>query len=349
MKIFTIGNRKVGENKPTFIIAELSANHMKNYDLTVKTLKAAKEAGADAFKVTTEKPETLTIDCDNEYFQIKGGTLWDGKTLYELYCETWMPWEWQEDLKKIASELDIIFFSTPYDKTAVDFLEKLNVPAYKIASFEITDIPLIEYVASKKKPILISTGIAELNDIVEAINACKRMGNEQIAILKCTSAYPTPLEELNLNTITDLKEKFDVIVGLSDHSREFSVPIIAVAIGAKIVERHFILDRKLGGPDAEFSMEPKEFKTMVREIRNTEKALGKITYSLTVLIKQNRMFARSLFIIRNVKKGEVITEDNIKSIRPGQGLHPKHLKGVLGKKFKKDAEKGTPLSWNLID
>jgi len=349
MKEFLIGNRKIGKNQPVFIVAELSANHLQNFDLAVKTIKAVKESGADAIKIQTEKPETLTIDCDNDYFRIKGGTLWDGKTLYELYSQTWMPWEWQPKLKKIALDLNLIFFSTPYDKTAVDFLEQLDVPAYKIASFEITDIPLIEYIASKRKPILISTGIANLNEIEEAINACKRMGNEQIAILKCASVYPAPLEELNLKTITDLEERFDVVVGLSDHSRELSVPLVAVALGAKIIERHFILNRKLGGPDCEFSIEPEEFKTMVKEIKNVEKAMGKITYSLSELITKNRMFARSLFVVKDIKKGKILTEDNIRSIRPGNGLPPKYLKEILGRKIKKDIQKGTPLSWELIE
>lgn len=349
MKEFKIGNKIIGNNHPTFVIAELSANHLQNFDLAVKTIRAAKEVGADAIKVTTEKPETLTIDCDNEYFRIKGGTLWDGKTLYELYNETWMPWEWQEDLQKVALDSNLIFFSTPYDKSAVDFLENLHVPAYKVASFEITDIPFIEYVASKKKPILISTGVANLNDIEEAINTCLQMGNDQIAILKCTSIYPPPLEELNLKTISDLKEKFDVIIGLSDHSRELIVPIASVALGAKIIERHIILDRNLGGPDAEFSLEPQEFKTMVDEIRKTEKALGNISYELSELVSKNRQFTRSLFIIKNMEKGEIITENNVRSIRPGFGLHPKYLKEILGKKVKRNVQKGTPLNWELIE
>ena len=349
MKQFKIGNKKVGKNHSVFIIAELSANHLQNLEIAIKSLKAAKRAGANAFKVSTEKPETLTIDCDNEYFQIKGGTLWDGQTLYELYNQTWMPWDWHFDLKEIAKDLNIEFFSTPTDKSSVDFLEKLGVPAYKIASFEITDIPLIEYIASKNKPVLISTGIADLKDIEEAINACKRIGNEQIAILKCTSVYPAPLEELNLKVISDLDERFDVVVGLSDHSREISVPIASVALGAQIIERHFTLDRKLGGPDAEFSLEPEEFKKMVKEIRNTEKALGTVIYSLSKLIIQNRDFARSLFVVKDIKKGEILTETNIRSIRPRYGLHPKYLKEIIGKKIKNDVQKGTPLSWDLIE
>ncbi len=349
LKEFFISNRKIGEEQPTFIIAELSANHMQNLDIAIKTLKAAKRVGADAFKISTEKPETLTIDCKNEYFMIKGGTLWDGETLFELYQKTWFSWEDHYELKKIAEDLDIIFFSTPTDITSVDFLEEVGVPAYKVASFEITDIPFIEYIASKKKPVLISTGIAELEDIEEAINACKRMGNEQIAILKCTSLYPAPLEELNLKTITDLKNRFDVVIGLSDHSRELIVPIASVALGAKIIERHFTLDRKLGGPDAEFSMEPLEFEEMVNSVRKVEKSLGKVDYSLSAAIMQNRLFARSLFVVKDIKKGEILTKENIKSIRPGYGLHPKHLKTVLGKIIKVDTKKGTPLSWELLE
>ena len=345
---FKIEDKTIGDKHPVFIIAELSANHLKRFDLAVKTIKEAKEAGADAIKVQTLTPDTMTINCNNNHFNIKGGTLWDGKSFYELYSETSMPWEWHKKLKKIALKLGLIFFSTPYDKTAVDFLEKLKVPAYKVASFEITDTPFIEYTASKGKPIIISTGIATLNEIKEAVNSCKKSGNKQIALLKCTSAYPTPLEEVNLKTIPDLAKKFKTVVGLSDHTLGISVPIASVALGAKIIEKHIILDRELGGPDAKFSLEPKEFKEMVKSVREVEKALGKVTYQLAEKVKKNRKFARSLFIVEDVKAGEVLTKKNIRSIRPGDGLPPKYLNSILGKKAVKGFKKGTPLRWDII-
>ncbi len=343
-----IGDRYIGERHPVFIIAEISANHLQNFDLAVDTIKAIKESGADAVKLQTYTPDTITINCDNEFFQIKHGTLWDGKTLYELYKEAYTPWEWQPELKRIAEELGLICFSSPFDTTAVDLLEKMEVPAYKIASFEITDIPLIEYVASKGKPVIISTGIATLSDIEEAIVACKKMGNEQIALLKCTSAYPAPLEELNLNTIPNLKETFKTVAGLSDHTLGISVPIAAVALGARIIEKHFILDRNIGGPDAAFSLETQEFKNMVESIRETEKALGEINYELTEKAKKSRDFSRSLFVVKDIKAGENFTKDNVKSIRPGFGLHTRHLNEVLCRKARKNLKKGTPLSWDII-
>jgi len=269
--------------------------------------------------------------------------------LYKLYQEAYTPWEWQPKLKQIAEDMGLICFSSPFDKTAVDFLEKMNIPAYKVASFEITDIPLIEYVATKGKPVIISTGIAELCDIEEAVNACKRMGNNQIALLKCTSAYPTPLEDVNLKTILNMAETFNTVVGLSDHTLEISVPIAAVALGAKIIEKHFILDRKLGGPDAAFSLEPEEFKIMVKAVREVEKALGKVSYELSEKTKKCREFSRSLFVVKDIKVGETLTEENVRSIRPGFGLLPKYLKDILGKKAKKDLKKGTPLTWDLIE
>jgi pseudaminic acid synthase len=346
---FKISERNIGEGSPVFIIAELSANHNRKFDLAVETIKAAKEAGADAIKLQTYTPDTITIDCDNEYFRIKQGTIWDGKMLYQLYKEAFTPWEWHPELKQIAEGLGLICFSSPFDKTAVDFLEDINVPAYKIASFEITDIPLIEYIGSKGKPVIISTGIATLCDIEEAINACKRMGNEQVAVLKCTSAYPAPLEEMNLSTIPNLAETFHTVVGLSDHTLSISVPAASVALGAKIIEKHFILDRKLDGPDAAFSMEPEEFRAMVNAVRDVEKALGTISYELSAKTKRSREFSRSLFIVKDTKAGEALTEYNVRSIRPGFGLHTKYIKDILGKKAKTDIKRGTPLSWLLID
>ena len=344
-----IGNKSIGNNNPVFIIAELSANHLQNFDLAVDTIKTIKESGADAVKIQTYTPDTITIDSDNEYFQIHQGTLWDGKTLYQLYKEAYSPWEWQPKLKEIAEELGLVFFSSPFDRTAVDFLEEMNVPAYKVASFEITDIPLVEYIASKGKPVILSTGIARLADIEEAVNACKRMGNKQIALLKCTSAYPAPLEEINLRTIPNLADTFNTIVGLSDHTLGISVPIASVALGTKIVEKHFILDRNLGGPDATFSMEPDEFRSMVEAVREVEKALGTINYDLTEKTKKSREFSRSLFVVEDIKAGEFLTEKNIRSIRPGFGLHPRYFSQIIGMKARNDINKGTPLDWSLIE
>jgi pseudaminic acid synthase len=339
----------IGENQSTFIVAEISANHNGNFDNAVKLVKGAAKAGADAVKLQTYTADTMTIDCSNEYFQIKQGTLWDGRTLYDLYKEAYTPWEWQPKLKKIAEEEGIACFSSPFDKTAVDFLENMKVPAYKVASFEITDIPLIEYIASKGKPVILATGISNLNDIEEAVNACRRMGNNQIAVLKCTSAYPAPFEDINLRTIPNLAETFGVMVGLSDHTLGISVPIAAVALGAKIVEKHFTLCRSDGGPDAAFSLEPDEFETMVKSIRETEKALGQVSYELTEKMKKSRELSRSLFVVEDVKKGETFTEKNIRSIRPGFGMHPKYFNGIIGKKASQDIQRGTPLRWNLIE
>ncbi|WP_156164041.1 pseudaminic acid synthase [Methanosarcina sp. 1.H.T.1A.1] len=345
---FTLARRLLGDTNPVFIIAELSANHLQDFNLAVETIKAMKKAGADAVKLQTYTADTITIDSDNECFKINQETLWDNKTFYQLYQEAHTPWEWQPELKMIAEDLGLICFSSPFDKTAVDFLEKMEVPAYKVASFEITDIPLIEYIASKGKPVIISTGIATLADIEEAVNACKRMGNEQVALLKCTSAYPSPLEDVNLNTIPNLKDSFKTVVGLSDHTLGISVPIAAVALGAKIIEKHFILDRNLGGPDAAFSLEPHEFKLMVEAIREVEKALGEVNYELTDKMKKSREFSRSLFVVEDMEEGEVFTEKNVRSIRPGFGLHPRNLYNVMGKRALRTINKGTPLNWDLI-
>lgn len=348
-KYIEIAGRKIGENYPVFIIAEMSANHLQDYDRAVETIKKAKWAGADAIKLQTYTPDTITIDCDNEYFQIKQGTIWDGTTLYKLYEEAYTPWEWQPKLKEIAEEEGLILFSSPFDYTAVDFLEEMNVPAYKIASFEITDIPFIEYIASKGKPIIISTGIATLSDIEEALAACKRMGNNQVALLKCTSAYPSPMEDINLKVIPNMKDTFNTIVGLSDHTLGHTVALGAVALGAKIVEKHFTLNREDGGPDAKFSMEPDEFKEMVEKIRDLEKALGQVTYELTEKQKKSREHSRSLFVVKDVKQGEVFTSENVKSIRPGFGLATKYIGEIVGKRARCDIKKGTPMSWDLVE
>jgi len=326
----------------------MSANHLQKFDNAVKIIKAAKEAGADAIKLQTYKPDTITLDINNKYFRIKKGSLHYGKTLYQLYREAYTPWEWQPKLKEIAESEGLICFSSVFDKTAVDFLEGINVPAYKIASFEITDIPLIEYVASKGKPIIISTGIATLSDIEEVVNACKRMENEQIALLKCVSAYPTPLEDVNLRTIPNLADTFKTVVGLSDHTLGISVSIASVALGACMIEKHLTLDRKLGGPDAAFSLEPDEFKAMVKSIREVEKALGEVSYDLTEKMKKSRELSRSLFVVKDMKVGEVFTKENVRSIRPGYGLPSKYLKEILGKLATQDIKKGTPLKWGIV-
>lgn len=349
MSVFIeIANRKIGKGYPALVVAELSANHLQKFDYAVELIKAAKEAAADAIKLQTYTPDTITIPCDNEYFQIKQGTVWDGKTFHELYKEAYTPWEWQPKLREIAESEGLICFSSVFDKTAVDFLEQINVPCYKIASFEITDTPLIKYVASKGKPIIMSTGIATLCDIERAVNTCKKAGNAQIALLKCTSAYPTPLEEVNLRTIPNLAEIFKVVVGLSDHTFGISVPVASVALDVCMIEKHLTLSRSLGGPDATFSLEPEEFKAMVRAVREVERALGEVSYELTEKVRNSREFARSLFVVENMRAGEVFTEKNVRSIRPGYGLHPRHLSDVLGGQAAHDIKKGTPLRWNLL-
>ena len=345
---FAIRDKRIGDDCPVFIVAELSANHNQKFDLAVEHIKKAKEAGADAIKLQTYTPDTITIDCRNEYFAIKQDTLWDGKTLYELYQEAYTPWEWQPKLKKIAEEEGLILFSTPFDKTAVDFLEDMNVALYKVASFEINDIPLIEYIASKGKPIILSTGIATLSDIELAVATCRKAGNHQLALLKCSSAYPTPIIEVNLRTIPNLAETFNTIVGISDYTLGISVPVAAVALGAKIIEKHFIINRTLGGPDSAFSLEFEEFKEMVQTIREVEQALGKVTYELTEKQKKSKTFSRSLFVVEDIKKGEIITEQNVRSIRPFYGLAPVYLKDILGKTVKQDIVKGTPVTWDMI-
>ncbi|PCE66556.1 pseudaminic acid synthase [Sediminicola luteus] len=339
---------EINEFSPCFIIAELSANHNGDIKVAKDTIIAAKNAGANAIKLQTYTPDTITIDCDNEYFRIDHGTLWDGKTLYELYGEAYTPWEWHKELFDLAKKEGLICFSSPFDKTAVDFLEELEVPAYKIASFEIRDIPLIEYTASKGKPIIISTGIANEDDIQLAVEACRSVGNNDIVLLKCTSSYPAPLELANLNTIPDLKEKYKVQVGFSDHTYGSLAPTVAVTLGAKVLEKHFILDKAIGGPDADFSLDTAEFGKMVNDVRNTEKLLGQVSYELSEKVKKNKKFARSLFIVEDVNSGDLVSTENVKSIRPGYGMHPKHLKEIIGLRFKGDYAKGTPLTMERI-
>lgn len=331
----------------TYIIAEMSANHNHKKEIALETIKAAKEAGADAVKIQTYTADTITIDCNNKYFQIQQGTLWDGQTLYDLYKKAYTPWEWHKELFDYAKELNIPLFSTPFDKTAVDFLEELGNPIYKIASFEITDIPLIEYVASKGKPVIISTGIANLQEIEDAVEICKKVGNFDITLLKCTSSYPASLNEANLLTIPDMVKKFNCKVGLSDHTAGDVCACTAVALGAEIIEKHFIIKRSIGGPDSAFSMEKEEFAEMVRRIRETEGCLGTINYELSDKVKTNRKFSRSLFAIKDIKAGEIFTEENVRSIRPGDGISPKHLNEVLGKKAIVEIKRGTPLQFEF--
>jgi len=343
-----IANYRIGESNKVFVIAELSANHNHNFDIAINSLRSIKECGADAVKIQTYTADTLTIDSDKDYFKIQHGTIWDGTTLYKLYKQAYTPWEWQPKLKQFADEIGLVLFSSPFDRSAVDFLENINIPAYKIASFEIVDLPLIEYVASKKKPVIISTGIATEDEIKDAVNACRKVGNNEIALLKCTSEYPALVEDTNLKTIPVLSERFQTVTGLSDHTFGITVPIAAAAIGARIIEKHFILNRDIGGPDAAFSLEPEEFKKMVVEIRQVEKALGTSNFELNDRITNNRIFARSLFVVADIKAGETFTEDNIRSIRPSNGLPPKYFYSIIGEKATKNIERGTPLSWEMI-
>lgn len=342
-----IGNFEINESSPIFIIAELSANHNGSLTTAIETVKAAKRAGADCIKLQTYTADTMTIDSNNDDFIIKG-TIWENQNLHQLYQNAYTPWEWQEELMQVAKNEGLICFSSPFDATSVEFLEKLNVPAYKIASFEITDIPLIELVASKGKPIIISTGIAEQADIELALDACKRMGNSNIALLKCTSSYPAPIEEANMCMVKDLAERYKVISGLSDHTLGSTVPIVATAFGAKIIEKHFILDRSIGGPDASFSMNEMEFTEMVKAVREAERAIGKVDYELTEKQRKGRDFCRSLYVVKDVKEGDLITKTNVRSIRPGFGMHPKFYNEVLGQKALTNLEKGMPLNWDMI-
>jgi N-acetylneuraminate synthase len=343
-----IGDRTIGAGSPTYIIAELSANHGQDFDQAVRLVRAAKEAGADAVKLQTYTADTLTIRSDRPEFRVGGGTLWDGRTLYDLYCEAYTPWDWQPRLKVLADQIGIDLFSTPFDPSAVAFLEGMKVPAYKVASFELVDLPLVEQIARTGKPMILSTGMASLAEITEAAEVARRAGAAAIALLKCTSAYPAPPEEINLRTIAHLSEAFDVPAGLSDHTLGIAVPVAAVALGASIVEKHFTLSRAVPGPDSAFSLEPGEFKTMVEAIRTAEKALGRIHYGLGSKEEASRVFRRSLFVVKDVKAGELFTTENVRSIRPGHGLAPKYLPEVLGRAATADISRGTPLSWNLI-
>ncbi len=344
-----IGNRKIGAGEKTFIIAELSANHGHDIEIAKKTIEAAKACGADAIKLQTYTADTLTIDCDNPNFVLSSGTIWDGKTLYELYSEAYTPWAWQGSLKAYAESLGLICFSSPFDRTAVDFLETLEVPAYKVASFEIYDIPLIEYMASKGKPMILSTGIADLAAIERAVAACRNCGNDDIVLLKCTSSYPSKIEDANLRTIPNMRETFGVEVGLSDHTLGITVPVASVALGASVVEKHFILDRSIGGPDASFSLDPEAFSHMVTAIREAESALGKVDYAMTPKKLQSKVLGRSLYVVQDIKAGEAFTAENIRSIRPGNGMDPAQYHNVLKRKSRTDLKRGTPLQWEHVE
>ena len=332
----------------TFIVAELSANHGHKLEVALESVRAAKEAGADAVKIQTYTADTITLNCDADDFKVKG-TLWDGRTLYDLYQEAYTPWEWHQAIFDEAKKCGLICFSTPFDKTAVDFLEDLGNPIMKIASFEITDIPLIEYAAKKGKPMVISTGIAMPEDIELAVKTCKEAGNDDITLLKCTSSYPAPIEDANLMTMVDMKERYGVKVGLSDHTMGYDVAVAAVALGATLVEKHFILDRSIGGPDSAFSMEIGEFAAMVKAIHNVEKALGNVLYPVEPTMIKGRQFCRSLYVAEDIKTGEIITEKNVRSVRPGYGLHPKYLSELIGKSVNQDLYKGDRLVLDMIN
>jgi N-acetylneuraminate synthase len=348
MARITIGNAEIGVGRPTFIVAEMSGNHNQSFEHALNLVSAAKDAGADAIKIQTYTPDTITLDCDDPPFWIEG-TAWAGKRLYDLYGEAHTPWDWQPRLKDAAEDLGLTFFSTPFDPSAVDFLEGIDSPAYKIASFELVDIPLIRRVAATGKPLIMSTGMASLEEIGEAVSVARESGAEEIALLKCVSAYPAPESEMNLLTIPDLMRRFDVQTGLSDHTLGSEIAVAAVAVGAAIIEKHLTLSRADGGPDSGFSLEPREFGAMVETIRLIEKALGAVSYGPTASESASLAHRRSLFIVKDVARGEVLTESNVRSIRPGCGLPPRELDRVIGKRVTRDLARGTPLSWEDID
>ncbi len=346
--IINIGERRIGPGYPVWIIAEISANHNQDFEQAVQLVREAKRAGADAVKLQTYTPDTMTIESDEECFRIGKGTIWEGKTLYELYKEAYTPWEWQPELKKIANSMGMDLFSSPFDDTAVDFLEKMNVPAYKIASFELVDLPLIRRVARTGKPVIISTGMATFAEIEEALRVAREEGMLQVALLKCTSAYPALPEEMNLRSIAYLADGFRVPVGLSDHSLGIAVPVAAVALGACIVEKHFTLSRSVPGPDCAFSLEPHEFEAMVGAIRTAEKAMGETSGEIAEHENASRVFRRSLFVVRDMKSGDIFTRENLRSIRPGYGLHTRFLDDILGKACSRDIKRGTPMDVSMV-
>lgn len=342
-----IKQREIGGNEPAYIIAEMSANHAGSLARAKEIIRAAKDAGADCIKIQTYTPDTMTIDCSNKYFNISAGT-WDGENLYHLYEKAYTPWEWQKELKEEAEKNGIDFFSTPFDKTSVDFLEEIGCEFYKIASFELIDIPLIEYVASKGKPIIMSTGMSTLGEIDEAVSAVRRKGNDQLALLRCASAYPAITDDMNLRTMKNMAEIYNVPVGLSDHSMGSVGAVTAVALGAKIIEKHFCIDRSIENPDSSFSMNPEEFRKMVTDIRQAEKALGVVKYGVTKQEETNIVFRRSIFCVKDIKRGEKITEENVRVIRPGYGMAPKFYPEILGQVALQDIERGTPMTFDVI-
>ncbi len=343
-----IGNRSVGVGQPVYVVAELSANHNHDFDQAARIIQAAKHAGADAVKLQTYTPDTITMASDRPEFRVRGGTLWDGRTLHDLYAEAFMPWEWQPRLKRVAEELGMDCFSSAFDATAVDFLEEMNVPAHKVASFELVDIPLIQKMARTGKPLIVSTGMATVEEIEEALRSAREAGATQIALLKCTSAYPAPAQEMNLRTIPEIARRFGVPVGLSDHTMGIAAPIAAVALGACIIEKHLTLSRSVPGPDSGFSLEPEEYKAMVDAVRTAEKALGEVQFGFSEKEEASRAFRRSLFVVDDVKEGETFTPANVRSIRPANGLHPRHLAEVLGKRASQSIKRGTPLCWEFV-
>jgi pseudaminic acid synthase len=345
---FKIGDRQIGTGQPVYVVAEISANHNHDLDQAIRLIQAAKESEADAVKLQTYTPDTITIRSDRECFQIGGGTIWDGRTLHELYGEAYTPWDWQPKLKRVADDLELDFFSSAFDSTAVDFLESMGVPAYKVASCELVDLPLLQRISRTGKPLILSTGMATIEEIEEAVKTARRAGASQIALLRCSSAYPAPPCEMNLRTISELARRFEVPVGLSDHTMDIAVPVVAVALGACIIEKHFTLSRSLKGPDSAFSLEPAEFKAMVEALRVAEKSLGEIHFGPTDSERSSRVFRRSLFVVEAVRQGEPFSAENIRSIRPGHGLHTRHLPQIVGQRASRDIERGTPLSWDLV-
>lgn len=348
-KEIKVGSHQISDLSSVFCIAELSCNHLQNHELAMKTIDAMIEAGADCVKMQLFSLDKITVDCNKEDFVIKGGTLWDNRTLYSLYQETFTPWEWIKDIKKYVNSKGVEFLSSVNDTAAVDYLEELGVEAYKIPSFEITDIKLIEYIARTGKPFFIPTGVALKEDIDLAVETCIKAGNDKIVLMKCTSEYPALYEDVNLRQMVQMGKDYNCLYGLSDHTKGSLVPTSAVSLGARTVEKHFILDRNLGGPDAAFSMEPTEFKEMVDNIRSVEKILGSATYQMSAKQEKSRVFTRSLYVVKDVKKGEIVTEDNVASVRPGYGMHPKYLKEMIGRTFCKDIEKGTRFEEQLLD
>lgn len=349
MKSFKVGDRTIGGDAPVFIIAEMSANHLGEYEKAEAIIRAAAEVGADAIKLQTYTADTMTLNCRRPEFMIDSGTVWDGKNLYDLYVEAATPWEWHKPLKDLAESLGLVFFSTPFDESSVDFLEELGVPLYKLASFEITDLALIRSIASKKKPLIFSSGIADREDINLALQTMRDAGAEELSLLKCISSYPAPAEEYNLKTLSSIESELGVIPGISDHSIGIVTPVVAVSLGAKVVEKHLCLSRELGGPDAAFSLEPHEFKAMVDAVRTAEGAIGSVSFELTDKQKRAKAFARSLFFKRDLHSGERVTADDIATIRPGNGLHPQYLDTVIEKTLTRDISFGEPLSWDQFE